>query len=335
MGSNLNQWTEDENKFLIENKDKYTSIKLGELMGRSESSIRNRLRKLGLYKERDTKYVVERNKKMGRDLSYENLKEIASKYKTKSEFMFMDHSAYITARRLKIMDDICGHMINKVVSIPQMILKTILNELFQEECLYDTRDIIKPYEIDIFYQKYNLGFEYNGKLWHNIHDNSDKKTELCKSKNITLIFIHENSRRYEEDIKKQLIENLDLINSVTSLNISIENIKNYVINYSELFSTYMDKDETMSLINSYDNFHLFKKQHPNLYQKLVKMKVLDEYTSHLKRDRVSWNLELCEKEINKHETLKDLYEKSSGCYNFIRKNKEYNYLLDKLKRLKN
>lgn len=328
------KWTEDEINFLIENKDKHTTIKLGELMNRSSNSVNCKLNDLGLYKKLDTTYITKRNKTMGRDLSYENLKEIASKYKTKSEFMFMDNSAYVTANRLKIMDDICSHMINKVVSIPQMILKTILNGLFKEECLYDTRDIIKPYEIDIFYQKYNLGFEYNGKLWHKIHDNSDKKTELCKNKNITLIFIHENTRRYEEDIKQQLIENLDLINSVTFLNIKKENIVNFKINYSELFSNYMDKDETMTLINNYDNLHTFKKEQYKLYDKLIRMKLLDEYTGHLKRDRVNWDLELCEKEINKYEKLKDFYEKSNGCYIFIRRNKEYHYLLDKLKRLK-
>lgn len=327
-------WTEDEIKFLIENKDKYTCKVLGELMNRSTLSIRNKLQKLGLKKVMNTQYVIDRNKSMGRDLSYENLKLIASKYKTRSEFMYMDNSAYLTATRLKCMDDICSHMINKVVSIPQMILKTILDDLFNEKCLYDTRRIIKPYEIDIFYEKFNLGFEYNGKLWHKIHDNTDKKLKLCEEKNITLIVLIENTRNYETDIKEQLILSLDLINNTTKLNITIDDINNYIVDYEKMFSTYTDEDDIKNIINKYDNFHVFKKENTLLYQKLVRMKLLEKYTGHLKRDRVNWDYDLLVKEIEKYDNLKDFYTNSFGCYKFIKNNKQYEYLLENLKRFK-
>lgn len=86
-----------------------------------------------------------------------------------------------------------------------MICKYIFDTLIDDECEYNSRRIIKPYELDIYYPSYKLAIEYNGKLWHkNENDNTNLKIKMCNNLNIHLIIIKENNRRYEEDIKTKL-----------------------------------------------------------------------------------------------------------------------------------
>ena len=95
----------------------------------------------------------------------------------------------------------------------QNLINKEFNFLFKE----NDRNIIKPYEIDLFSEKHNLGIEYNGLLWHsygrskyskfNNFKNIDKnyhlrKTELCESKNIQLLHIFENE--WLSETKKEI-----------------------------------------------------------------------------------------------------------------------------------
>ena len=75
----------------------------------------------------------------------------------------------------------------------------------------NTRQIIKPYELDIYLPDYNLAIEFNGLYWHssckNEDDNSVKtkhlnKTILCKDKNIQLLHIFENE--WVDPIKRDI-----------------------------------------------------------------------------------------------------------------------------------
>jgi len=148
----------------------------------------------------------------------------ALKYKTKTEFFKNDGKIYRKAKNLGLLDSICSHMIKQSFSIPQLMLKYILTNLFDIDCLYNTRKIIKPYELDIYFPEYKLAFEYDGKRWH-IGDKINKM-ELCKSLGIKLFHIKENNRKYENDIKTQLIDILDQINSITNKKISIMDVTN-------------------------------------------------------------------------------------------------------------
>ena len=111
-------------------------------------------------------------------------------------------------------------MIPQSYSIPQLICKYIFDNIIGHKCEYNIRKIIPPYEIDIYYPEFKFGIEYNGKGWHNKNDNTIIKTKMCDELNIYLLIIHENNRKYEEDIKNQIISNLSRINKVLNKKIT-------------------------------------------------------------------------------------------------------------------
>lgn len=165
----------------------------------------------------------------GRRHTEESLRNIAKQYKTRSEFQKGDTGAYCSAKRKgkKFLNSICEHMISGSYSTPQLICKHIMEELLGVECEYNTRKIITPYELDIYFSDFKLAIEYNGKGWHykeEVVDRDKVKVKLCHDKNITLIIITENNRDYESDVKTQLILNLDLINKSTKNNFSERHI---------------------------------------------------------------------------------------------------------------
>ena len=129
-------------------------------------------------KEFKSSILAERNKKIGRNLTFDLLSKIALKYKTRGEFQKKDSAAYTSARRQGFLEIICGHMSIVSFSIPQLIVKNILDFLLNSNSTYNDRKTIKPYEIDVYLPDYNLGFEYNGKGWHIDNERDKLKNDL-------------------------------------------------------------------------------------------------------------------------------------------------------------
>ena len=160
------------------------------------------------------------------------------------------------------------------------------------------------------------------------------KTEMCKKKNITLIRLIENNRKYELDIKQQLIENLGIINyrcnkgftEFDITNISSEYINNFVNDQI------IDEKEIIKIISKYTNYHDFKTNEVSLYQKLINRGLIDKYTSELKRDIIFWSKEKAIEEINKYDNLGDFIKKSNRCYLYIKKNNLSNLLVNLTKK---
>jgi len=77
----------------------------------------------------------------------------------------------------------------------------------------NTREVIPPYEIDLFLPDYNLAIEYNGLYYHSeIYSNCDKhyhsnKTLQCLKKKITLFHIFEDEWLKKQHIVKSMILN--------------------------------------------------------------------------------------------------------------------------------
>jgi len=271
------------------------------------------------------------NKLRSRDLTFDNLKEIAKLYKSRGEFQKRDASAYRTALIMGILDDICKHMISQSYSIPQIILSNFITTLLNIKCLYNTRKIIKPLELDIYIEEFRLAFEYNGKGWHKDKTRDLLKLNKCIENNITLINIIENSRNYEDDIKNQLIQNINNINNITNKNINVTDILNLKFDYNILNDFIIDRNNIKHIISKYEYYHDFIIQEPKLYNKLYRLNILSEYTSHLKLKKHKWSENLIKQEVTKYEYLKDFINNSQGCYLYICKNPELKYLLLDLK----
>lgn len=327
-------WTKEEIEYLEKNYSNLRNDEICKILNISDDSLENKAHRLNLKKSTShkSKMIAKRNKMMAKFFSYDMLKDIAKKYKSKGEFQKYDCVAHSCAKRMGYLDDICNHMIKQSFSIPQLILSEIIKIVITDEIIYDTRKIIKPYELDVFIPKYNLAFEYDGKGWHLNNKNDKIKDDLCVTKNIKLIRIVENNRDYINDIKTQLINKLDDINNYCKLNIQ----KNDIINIDDIIlnnivnNNVLNIDEIKKIISKYNNYHIFLKSEHKLHDKLKRMKML-HLTNDLKRDRETWTDDKIKNETSKYEYLLDFIQNSNGCYSHIKRNGlEYN--LNHLKR---
>jgi very-short-patch-repair endonuclease len=318
-------WTKEEEELLIKIYSDERNDNISKLMNIDIDKIKRKASSLNLKKSKEQKSrnIASRNKLVGRDLSFENLKEIAKNYKTRGEFQRLDGSAYTVARIAGYLEDICSHMVVGSYSIPQLTLLYILKKLFVDSYIeYNCKNIIKPYEIDIYISEYKIGFEYDGKLWHLENKLDAVKDEMCKNENITLIRLKENNRRYSEDIKNQLIENIDVINNFCNKNFKEEDIMNVDENDINDFinDEIVDDNSIIEIISKYTNYHDFKINEVSLYNKLRHRKILEKFTSHLIKDRVFLTEEFVKNEISKYDNLSDFIEKSNPSYNYIKRN---------------
>jgi hypothetical protein len=244
--------------------------------------------------------------------------------KTRTEFRFKYERAYNYARKMKILDDVCNHMIIKSYSTPQLILKKVTETLFGERCQYNDRKLIKPYEIDVLFKNLNIAFEYNGSRWH--MDDRVNKYELCDNQNVILIVITENNKDYESDVKNQLINNLDIINEKTNKSITPSDVLHIVIDYSELIP---NLEHIKSICLKYNDLGEFIKSEGYFYQLLYKRKLLKDFTSHMKTSRTNYNNIDIPKVISKYVSLNEFIKKETKLYQHIKKNK-LEYLLGDL-----
>jgi hypothetical protein len=335
-------WTTNEIKELIELYPDNFNYVIAKKLNKTISSINNmgyrlKLKKTNsLLKKRNQLSNDSRIKNGGRNLTYENLKNIAKKYKTRIDFIREDGPAYNVARIKGFLDDICSHMTIIKFSIPQLILREITDSILNVKGSYNNRKIIKPYEIDIYYDDFKLGFEFQGIVWHKNNKNDIIKSELAKTKNIEIIYINEieNSRNYERDIKNQLINKIKLINKLSGKNLKKSDIKNCVVKniYLELYN----KEEMMDIAKSYKSFIEFKTKEKSIYRKLLKLKLIDEATKHMidkKINKIKLDDEFLKIIISKYDNLTDFRTENLNLYKHIKRVKK-DFLLKDLARKK-
>lgn len=329
------KWTKEQLNKLIELYPDNTNFEIAIFFNTTNPSIARQARNLKLYKNKDVRTKI--NKSRTRDLSYENLEIIAKNYKTKTDFREKDNSAYSAAIRMGIINEICFHMIPQCMSRPELMLRYIISQLFDTKILYNNKKIISPYELDIYIPKFKLAFEYDGAYWHQV-EIDNKKNELCIKNNIMLIRIdHKKSYyfNYINNIKDQIKNNINNINNYCKKNISLEQIDN--ISENKIFSfvndSILDYDKIKEITNNYDNYRDFKSKEYSLYRKLYRLKLLKEYTKHMYKDVIYWDIKRCEEEISKYTTFNEFYKKSHKCYDYIQKNNLY-YLLEKINYVK-
>jgi hypothetical protein len=332
------KWTQEEDNKLKEVYNLMTNANIAELFNASLTSVEHRAAKFGLRKTKEyiSKVHTGVKRTTGRNLTFEFVKEIASKYKSKAEFQTKDCSAYNIALRRGWLDKICSHMLSlRYGSLPQLVLRDFIKQLFKLDnsgVLYSTRKVIKPLELDVWVPIYKLAFEYDGAFWHKEENN---KIELCDKIGVKLIVIKETKQRNEIHIKKQLIEKLNVINKQTGLLITPEQINVLVVS-SECYDMVLNKDDIHKICQTYMVLNDFKIEQSNLYDKICKRGLVKEFTGHMKRrfDRNKWNVETVTNTVNKYVTLKDFREKEENCYNYILNHDELRPLLECLEKTK-
>ena len=213
------KWTDDEIGFLVVYNDRYTVKEMAKILRKSIKSIKRKCyEELNIFKSDKAKYEHRSNadKKRGTDLSYEYVKNEASKYNTRVEFWQQSPNAYRKANLMGWANEICKHMVSKNFSLPQLILKSYLEQIFGEKCSYNDRNVLKPYEIDCYFPKHKVGWEYNGILYHQNNKNDDLKKQIAKDKGIKLFYINENEKikKYEDFIKSILKAQISEINDI-------------------------------------------------------------------------------------------------------------------------
>ena len=97
-------------------------------------------------------------------------------------------------------------------SSPELEIKDIINTIYNGKCIENSRSIIPPLELDLYYPERNVAIEFNGNYWHNENhkpkDYHFNKFKLCKDKNIRLISIYESDWYNKHDNIINLLKNI-------------------------------------------------------------------------------------------------------------------------------
>ena len=114
----------------------------------------------------------------------------------------------------------CG----RIFSINENNINNFIKNNLSTNIITNSRDIIPPYELDIYIPDKKIAIEYNGVIWHSEKFGKNKnyhltKTELCEKQGIRLIHIFEDEWLEHEDIvKSKLKEMLDINDNLPRIN---------------------------------------------------------------------------------------------------------------------
>jgi len=102
---------------------------------------------------------------------------------------------------------------NSGISNLEKEISVFIKSIESSEIIENSREIIKPYELDIYIPSKNIAIEFNGLYYHSEEHGKDNnyhlnKTELCESKNIQLIHIFEDEWIYKQEIVKSRLKQL-------------------------------------------------------------------------------------------------------------------------------
>ena len=126
----------------------------------------------------------------------------------------------------------------------------------------NTKDIITPYELDIYLPELKLAFEFNGDYWHSDKCRKDKtyhitKTRLCELKNIKLIHIWEyqwKNPSLQRKIKNRIKYLLGKTERIYARNCTVKRIDTKAI-----VDNFLDENHLQGSINSKVNLGLYNK----------------------------------------------------------------------------
>jgi hypothetical protein len=265
------KWTKEELDFLISNINILTNKEISKELKRTENSISSMCLKLKI--KRDSRYTKE------------YIEKECLKYVTKQELRISDPNLYHWIYKNGKITDFTGHMMNISYSTPQLILCNILSKIIKSEFIYNDRNAIKPYEIDIYFPKFKIGFEYDGMYYHK--DGSRFKLKYCNDKGIQLIIIDEKDiisrsfNGYVKNIKNKLIENLYIINKILNTKIKKSDIDNITVDINEVFKNLININNLKKICDKYNDYSKFIENERSTYNKLYYLGMLKQFTNHM------------------------------------------------------
>jgi hypothetical protein len=107
----------------------------------------------------------------------------------------------------------CSPLINCGISNCETEVVDFIKSIYNDEIILNSRQIISPFELDIYLLNKSLAFEFDGLYFHSerslkSNDYHLMKTNMCSEKGIQLIHIFENEWRFKRNIVKSRIKNL-------------------------------------------------------------------------------------------------------------------------------
>jgi hypothetical protein len=153
--------------------------------------------------------------------------------------------------------DICNP-ISKQTSGKEIQLLQFIESIYDNKIITNSKNIIKPYELDIYLPNLKLAFEFNGLYWHNELNKENNyhknKTDLCLEKGIQLIHIYEDDWLYKQDIIKSMILNKL---SITPNKIFARKTEIRVITDNKLIKNFLDKNHLQGFVGAKIKIGLF------------------------------------------------------------------------------
>ena len=213
----------------------------------------------------------------GRKLTEDLVRNISSQYNSLTEWTEKDPSSCRAAKRLGIYEELKNTKNIRRESTPQRMVQYIFDQLFQELSEYNYRNVIPPFEIDVYYSSKNFGIEYNGYAFHfgRYNDPMRENRKIEAEQNSPNIFIfHINEDRYYKHseyatfIKQYIINHLNVINEWCGSQVEpwdVENIRLDNIDYFVPFNW----EVVIDLIDSYESGTDFRKNHQSLYHTII------------------------------------------------------------------
>lgn len=158
------------------------------------------------------------------------------------------------------------------------ILRFIYTMINSNLVTINNRDLLSPYEIDIYIQSYRLGIEFHGLYWHSYNRRETvseqyrhyKKADIAANADITMLQIYENEWNNQSDLLKSMISNkLMLSDKLYARNFRIAVVDNtdikpfYSLNHiqghrnSKINIALMDNDSNIVACMSFSKHHRF------------------------------------------------------------------------------
>jgi hypothetical protein len=331
------EWTGDEEDFIRCNYQNISNSEIALKLNKTRKSVIRKLGRMGIKRTKEeTDFLrAKKSKENGRDLSYDFVKNEALKYTTRSEFSYVDNGVYNKAREFGLLSDLKHLAIGGSISIPQLILKDILEYVMCTECSFNDRNVIKPLEIDCYFNKWRIGWEYNGKRFHT--DEKDLvKIKICEELGIRLFVIDEKSknyRNYVENIKTQLLRQIKEIEKITGMSINANEVMDYQPKLNFLFmlkSGDVEKCKNRKLSD-------IKKNDNDLYKRIKKYNLIDCHVLCIVNDTKKLKrFKTMEEHINYLSEVKCKYSSFSELSmneHLYRKIKKWNVTIDEMKKI--